>query len=192
MRHPFHAVAIVAIVVSLPLAASAQSSGVVSAREISRTLFQGNVDAQAAPAPSGEEANAAQTTTTCSRALGPCISLPAVQFEFGSAELTAIGQEQVRELGLALVSDTLPTGMRIGIHGHTDAVGSEEYNQGLSERRAQTVATTLYRNYGVEPQVMVVEGFGESQLLLPFDPEAAENRRVEVTIIDQPTAQMQQ
>jgi flagellar motor protein MotB len=38
---------------------------------------------------------------------------------------------------------------------------------------------------------MVVEGFGESQLLLPFEPEAAENRRVEVSIIDRPTGQMQ-
>lgn len=69
----------------------------------------------------------------------------------------------------------------IRIIGHTDSRGSEEYNQALSEKRAQAVADYLVGK-GVSPERLTVEGMGESQ---PVADNAtaegrAENRRVEI------------
>jgi outer membrane protein OmpA-like peptidoglycan-associated protein len=72
----------------------------------------------------------------------------------------------------------------IDIYGHTDSTGSLEYNQGLSERRAQSVADYLSAQ-GVDRVRMATRGFGETQLLV--NPERTEadrqaNRRVEIRI----------
>ena len=73
----------------------------------------------------------------------------------------------------------------IDVLGHTDSTGSFEYNQGLSERRAQSVATYLSAR-GVNPARMATRGYGESQLLInPEQSEAdrAANRRVEIRVV---------
>jgi len=64
--------------------------------------------------------------------------------------------------------------------GYTDAVGDESYNFLLSDRRAETVALALSEYFGARPENMVVQGNGESFLLVP--PLEAEplNRRVAV------------
>jgi outer membrane protein OmpA-like peptidoglycan-associated protein len=72
----------------------------------------------------------------------------------------------------------------IDIYGHTDSTGSNAYNQGLSERRAQSVANYLAAQ-GVDRVRMATRGFGETQLLV--NPERSEadrqaNRRVEIRI----------
>lgn len=69
----------------------------------------------------------------------------------------------------------------ISIVGHTDSVGTEQYNQGLSERRAQSVANYLV-SQGVDVNYLTVEGRGELQPAVPNDTSAnrAKNRRVEV------------
>ncbi len=72
----------------------------------------------------------------------------------------------------------------IDIYGHTDSTGSDSYNQGLSERRAQSVANYL-TSRGIDRVRMATRGFGESQLLV--NPERSEsdrqaNRRVEIRI----------
>lgn len=71
----------------------------------------------------------------------------------------------------------------IDVVGHTDDVGSDVYNQALSERRAQSVAAYI-NNQGVNPVRVVAIGRGESQ---PIDSNATEdgrarNRRVELTL----------
>ncbi|MBP3194708.1 MAG: OmpA family protein [Cardiobacteriaceae bacterium] len=48
----------------------------------------------------------------------------------------------------------------IHIYGHTDNVGTAEYNQGLSERRANAVAQSLVQQGGVNPQRIVTRGYG--------------------------------
>jgi len=70
----------------------------------------------------------------------------------------------------------------VEIVGHTDSVGSEAYNQGLSERRAQAVAQYL-ENGGISRSNMIVEGMGESQPIATNDTREgrAQNRRVEIT-----------
>ena len=73
----------------------------------------------------------------------------------------------------------------IDVFGHTDSSGSYEYNQGLSERRAQSVADYL-ASRGVNRARMATRGFGETQLLVnPEQTEAdrAANRRVEIRVV---------
>jgi outer membrane protein OmpA-like peptidoglycan-associated protein len=73
----------------------------------------------------------------------------------------------------------------IDVYGHTDSTGSAEYNQALSERRANAVSAYLGAR-GVQPVRIATRGFGESQLLV--SPERSEadrqaNRRVEIRIV---------
>ena len=68
------------------------------------------------------------------------------------------------------------------IVGHTDSVGSEAYNMGLSQRRAESVANHL-RSQGVDVSAWTVTGMGESQPIASNDTAEgrAQNRRVDVT-----------
>lgn len=72
----------------------------------------------------------------------------------------------------------------IEIAGHTDSVGSEQYNQALSERRANAVADYLVAR-GVSRERLIVVGAGESRPVASNETEAgrAENRRVEITVV---------
>lgn len=72
----------------------------------------------------------------------------------------------------------------IDVVGHTDSTGSEQYNQALSERRAQAVANHL-RSRGVNPVRIAAYGMGETQPIASnATPEGRQaNRRVEVRII---------
>jgi outer membrane protein OmpA-like peptidoglycan-associated protein len=71
----------------------------------------------------------------------------------------------------------------IVVEGYTDDIGTEEYNQGLSERRAQAVFHYLV-NHGVAPDRMEVIGYGESHPVASNETEAgrAQNRRVELHV----------
>lgn len=72
----------------------------------------------------------------------------------------------------------------IEVAGHTDNVGTDQYNQALSERRANAVAAYL-TGKGVMQQRMMVVGAGETHPIASNDTEAgrAQNRRVEITIV---------
>jgi outer membrane protein OmpA-like peptidoglycan-associated protein len=72
----------------------------------------------------------------------------------------------------------------IDVYGHTDSTGSDTYNQGLSERRAQSVANYLSAQ-GVDRVRLATRGFGESQPIADNSSEAgrAANRRVELRIV---------
>jgi len=79
---------------------------------------------------------------------------------------------------------TYPSTM-IDIHGHTDSTGTHEYNLGLSQRRAQSVASYL-ASRGVQSVRMATQGHGETRLLV--NPERTEadrqaNRRVEIRVV---------
>ena len=71
----------------------------------------------------------------------PKISLT-INFEFDSARLTNDGMLTLRTLGEALADKRL-AGMQFQVAGYTDDVGTPEYNQDLSERRAKAVVTHL-------------------------------------------------
>ena len=67
----------------------------------------------------------------------------------------------------------------IRVEGHTDATGSEIYNQQLSERRAEAVKSALVQR-GVDSRRIYTVGFGESQ---PISSNNATNRRVNIVIM---------
>ena len=66
------------------------------------------------------------------------------------------------------------------MEGHTDAVGSAAFNLALSDRRAESVALALTEYFGVPPESMVAQGYGESNLRVQTDAAARENRRASV------------
>jgi len=68
---------------------------------------------------------------------------------------------------------------QIEVGGHTDSTGSEQYNQELSLRRAESVKNTLVQQ-GIAPSRIRTVGYGESQ---PISSSNAANRRVEITIV---------
>jgi outer membrane protein OmpA-like peptidoglycan-associated protein len=103
-----------------------------------------------------------------------------VNFEFNSARLSNDGMISLDALGKAL-SDPGLRDQRFRISGHTDAVGSDSYNQKLSEARAISVRTYLAQYHQLDPANFEVVGFGKTQLYDPNDPTAAINRRVQVT-----------
>lgn len=72
----------------------------------------------------------------------------------------------------------------INVAGHTDSVGSDSYNQTLSEQRASSVARYL-QSRGVANQRLQTYGYGESRPVDSNDTESgrANNRRVEITLV---------
>ena len=108
----------------------------------------------------------------------PSIDLE-ITFEFNSATIGAKAMPQVTALGQALTSAELK-GATFVVAGHTDAKGSETYNQGLSERRAEAVKRFLLEKHGIEVTNLVTAGYGKTQLKNTSNPFAGENRRVQV------------
>ncbi|MBL4892964.1 MAG: OmpA family protein [Rhizobiaceae bacterium] len=102
-----------------------------------------------------------------------------INFEFGSAEIRDVSKPQLLELAKALNHATLVKA-KLMLVGHTDAVGSREANQNLSERRAFSIADFLTSVGGIDGARLVPFGYGEDRLKNNNDGNAAENRRVEV------------
>ncbi|KAB2875187.1 MAG: OmpA family protein [Pseudorhodoplanes sp.] len=105
-----------------------------------------------------------------------------VYFPFASASITPTARKQLAALGRALASPRLAV-HRYLVAGHTDAVGSDEYNLDLSRRRAAAVRDYLVSAFPIDPDRLMTVGFGFRQLKRPNAPRAAINRRVEVLLI---------
>ncbi len=101
-----------------------------------------------------------------------------LNFPFDSAELTAESRGNLDRVA-TVFADPSTKGFDFVISGHTDAKGTPEYNQGLSERRAEAARRYLIAQHGIEPSRLVAKGYGKSQLLLPSDPNSDLNRRVQ-------------
>jgi len=117
-------------------------------------------------------------TSPATEQQSPLVSLN-ITFEFGSSSLTAQAKSQLRTLGEALNSSTLASDAFL-IEGHTDSVGSAQYNQFLSEKRAMVVKQYLVDYAGVSATRLKAEGRGETQLLDTQTPTSATNRRVQI------------
>ncbi len=102
-----------------------------------------------------------------------------VTFQFNSDELTEDAEAVLNSLGVALISEQLKDAQFL-IAGHTDASGSNSYNQKLSERRAVAVRDYLMRKFDIRYSRLEAVGRGEEQLLMPDDPDNGENRRVQI------------
>lgn len=104
------------------------------------------------------------------------------RFDFDSAALKPENRETLSRIaGVLLASE----GYRLFIDGHTDDVGTNQYNQGLSERRAGSVRDYLVKA-GVPADIIAVKGFGKSNPLVQAKTSDAreKNRRVEIGIVD--------
>lgn len=102
-----------------------------------------------------------------------------VFFEYDSAAITPAATPKLQTLGKAL-SDAKLKGKTFMIAGHTDATGSDAYNLSLSKRRAESVKQFLVASFKLDAKTLVVFGYGEEQLKRPEQPDAGENRRVQV------------
>ena len=111
-------------------------------------------------------------------ALATEYKLEQVNFEFDSARLTA-GSTAMLDEGVKILKRH--SDLKVEIAGHTDSQGAEEYNQGLSERRAQAVADYLI-GHGANGSNITVKGYGEGQPVADNGTKEgrAANRRVEL------------
>ena len=103
-------------------------------------------------------------------------------FDFDKAVLRPENREILSRIaGVLLVSN----GYRLFVHGHTDDVGSPDYNQQLSERRAESVADYLV-SAGIDKGVIETRGFGASspRTAGKSTEERQKNRRVEIVVVD--------
>lgn len=102
-------------------------------------------------------------------------------FKFDKSDLTASGKAELASFANAIRGVNVTS---VTIAGHTDAVGSESYNLGLSKRRAATVANFLVGN-GVDGSRISAAGYGESQATQPSSASNAArmvDRRVDITV----------
>ncbi len=109
----------------------------------------------------------------------PTVNL-SIEFDFNSHTLTAKGKQALSTLGEALASNELQE-FHFLVAGHTDAVGGDDYNMILSELRARSVRDFLVATYGIKSERLIAQGYGETRLLKPDQPDAGENRRVQIT-----------
>jgi len=125
-----------------------------------------------------------QIVETRRTALGLVMSLgsDSMQFDFDEATLRPENRELLsRIIGILLTTKSYG----IYVYGHTDDLGSEEYNLDLSRRRAETVRDYLVQG-GIDPARITTRGFGKSRPVVSARTPAAraKNRRVEIGIVE--------
>lgn len=109
---------------------------------------------------------------------GVVVTLGDVLFDTGMATLKPGAYSTIERLATVLKEDPQ---RKVLIEGHTDSVGSDEYNQSLSERRAASVQAALFER-GVEASQISTVGKGKSTPVASNDNPAGrqQNRRVEL------------
>jgi outer membrane protein OmpA-like peptidoglycan-associated protein len=102
-----------------------------------------------------------------------------IYFDFNSAAITPKAEPQLSQLGEALRTAQLEKSV-IVLSGHTDAKGRDDYNQQLSERRAEAVRKYLIEKLNLSADNLTTAGYGRRDLKNKANPFAAENRRVQI------------
>lgn len=107
------------------------------------------------------------------------IDLDTVEFGFGSAEIQESEIDELEAIATAIdrMLERNPAETFL-IEGHTDAVGSDLANLALSDRRAESVARALTDVFGIPPENLVTQGYGERYLKIDTEARERENRRV--------------
>jgi OOP family OmpA-OmpF porin len=109
------------------------------------------------------------------------LTLHGPNFDFDKATLTPEARRLLDDVAVKLKANP---GAKVGIEGHTDAMGSEPYNERLSLARANAVREYLISAGVPGSQIADVRGYGESKPIASNDTEEgrAENRRVEIIV----------
>lgn len=158
-----------------------------SAEEMAKILFA-NPDSPAATKPTGFKTRSINFSKTKipepslaeakqASESGNRVGLP-IEFGYNSTEILTKSLPFLDQVGKMMSMPDLAD-KRIVVEGHTDASGSQQYNQYLSERRAEAVKTYLMNKFNVAESRLFVNGMGENQPLEGYDPYAAVNRRVQ-------------
>ncbi len=114
----------------------------------------------------------------------PTFILEGITFDFDKATIRSTSEPTLQEAGKVMERFT---SVKVRIEGHTDSIGSEDYNQGLSERRAQSVKAYLEQNFKIDPGRIEAVGVGESKPIADnkSDEGRAQNRRIQFVITAQ-------
>jgi outer membrane protein OmpA-like peptidoglycan-associated protein len=117
-------------------------------------------------------------------ARGLIVNISDVLFDFNKFTLKPGAREKLAKVSGILLAYP---GLQIQLEGHTDAVGSEEYNQKLSEDRASSVRDYVV-GQGVPANTVTSKGFGKTQPVASNDNAAGrqKNRRVEMVVSGEP------
>jgi outer membrane protein OmpA-like peptidoglycan-associated protein len=109
------------------------------------------------------------------------VDLDTVNFEFGRWDVAPDQYWQLERVAKVInrILDRHPDEVFL-VEGHTDAVGSEIDNLTLSDRRAEEVAIILSDTFGVPPENLITQGYGEQFLKVPTQAPERANRRVAV------------
>jgi outer membrane protein OmpA-like peptidoglycan-associated protein len=113
-------------------------------------------------------------------ARGLIVNMSDVLFDFNKYTLRPGAREKLAKIsGIVLAHP----GLKLEVEGHTDSVGSDEYNQTLSENRANAVRTYLL-SQGLKTESITARGFGESSPVADNNSAAGrqQNRRVELVV----------
>jgi len=157
----------------------AKIEAALAAQGIRYVTWEGEADDGATDASAQAGTGASdQAVADCQAGVDTIMEGQTINFKSGSAY---IGDESI-----ALVkklSETLSAcdGMTVAVGGHTDATGSAEANQILSQERADRMAAALAEN-GVDAARVSATGFGSAQPLVAGDGANAANRRIEFTL----------
>jgi outer membrane protein OmpA-like peptidoglycan-associated protein len=113
-------------------------------------------------------------------ARGLVVNMSDVLFDTGKQTLRSAAREKLAKISGIMLSYP---GLKLGIEGHTDSVGSDVYNQGLSERRAEAVRSYLAEE-GIPGSAMTAVGFGKTQPIASDHTAEGrqQNRRVELVV----------
>jgi OOP family OmpA-OmpF porin len=130
----------------------------------------------APPAPEPCHAPAGFQVDANCRIVEQTVVVRAIDFEFNSTQLTAPAQHTLDEVATAL--QTQPE-LNVEVQGHTDSIGTDAYNLGLSERRAAAVKAYLVSR-GVGATALTTKGYGKAKPIAGNDTAEgrAQNRRV--------------
>lgn len=113
-------------------------------------------------------------------ARGLIVNVAGLNFETGKAALLPPVREKLARISGILLAHP---GLKIDVEGHTDSVGSDEFNQKLSEQRAESVRNYLVES-GVSADSIVSRGFGKTRPVASNDDAQGrqQNRRVEIVV----------
>jgi photosystem I P700 chlorophyll a apoprotein A2 len=110
-----------------------------------------------------------------------------VLFDFDKWDIRPEAEDALNNVAEVINASKSP---KVKISGHTDSKGAADYNQQLSEKRAESVKNWLKDNTEVDPKIIEISGYGESKPVAPnTNPDGSDNpegrqknRRVEIVV----------
>jgi outer membrane protein OmpA-like peptidoglycan-associated protein len=158
-------------------AAEAQRAN-ASAEEANKLRAQAEADKEALRQQLLQQFNAILQTTETTRGL--VINMSDVLFDFNKYTLKEAAREKLARLAGIIISHP---GLNLRVEGYTDSIGTEEYNQKLSEQRAETTRDYLISN-GITIDTITAVGYGKQYPVASNDTSSgrAMNRRVQMVV----------